>query len=65
MTTFMAIVLWVILPALILITVLNWVLETHRDRAQRWHKSGMPKAEIARRLGVSRYRVNKLLTATA
>lgn len=61
MTTFTAIVLWVILPVLILVAVVNWALETHQDRAKRWHNAGVSKAEIARRLGVSRYRVNKLL----
>jgi hypothetical protein len=62
-TTFTTILFFVLIPILILGAIVNWALETPGDRAKRWHQTGTSKAEIGRRLGVTKYRVNKLLAA--
>jgi len=50
-----------LLPAIVLIGVVNWVLETTEDRARRWRRAGLSQAQIASRLGISRYKVRRLL----
>lgn len=40
-----------------------WLSEPPADRARRWHKSGVSQRNIAKRLGVTRYRVRAWLTA--
>jgi hypothetical protein len=61
MATITCTLFWVLLPLLVCITAITWLLEDDRDRARRWRRSGTSQAEIGRRLGVTRYRVGKLL----
>jgi DNA-binding CsgD family transcriptional regulator len=61
MTTISCALLWALTPLLIVLAVIAWALETNRDRARRWRRSGVSQREIARRLGCSRHRVVKLL----
>jgi DNA-binding CsgD family transcriptional regulator len=61
MTTISCALLWVLTPLLIVLVAIAWATETNRDRARRWHRSGVSQREIARRLGCSRHRVAKLL----
>lgn len=55
----LAIVTILVMP----IVFLAWLTESDRDRARRWHRSGWSKARISQRLGITTYRVNKLLAA--
>jgi len=57
MTTISWALALLLLPALLL----TWILETKRDRARRWHRSGVSQARIADRLGCSRWKVRRLL----
>jgi DNA-binding CsgD family transcriptional regulator len=52
---------WALALLLVPALLLAWALETKRDRARRWHRSGASQREIARRLDCSRHRVVKLL----
>jgi hypothetical protein len=52
---------WALALLLIPVLLLTWILETDRDRARRWRRSGVSQREIARRLGCSRWRVRQLL----
>jgi DNA-binding CsgD family transcriptional regulator len=52
---------WALALLLVPALLLAWALETKRDRARRWRRSGFSQREIARRLGCSRHRVVKLL----
>jgi hypothetical protein len=61
MSTITCTLFWVLAPLLILGAAIAWALEDDRDRARRWRRSGTSQAEIGRRLGVTRYRVGKLL----
>jgi len=61
MTTISCALLWVLKPLLIVLVAVAWALETKRDRARRWRRSGVSQREIARRLDCSRHRVVKLL----
>ena len=53
---------WALALLLIPVLLLAWILETKRDRARRWRRSGVSQREIARRLNCSRHRVVKLLS---
>jgi DNA-binding CsgD family transcriptional regulator len=61
MTTVSCALLWVLTPLLIVLVAIAWALETDRDRARRWRRSGVSQREIARRLNCNRYQVVKLL----
>ena len=61
MTTISCALLWVLTPLLIVLVAVAWALETKRDRARRWHRSGISQQRIADRLGCSRWRVRQLL----
>jgi DNA-binding CsgD family transcriptional regulator len=61
MTTISCALLWVLTPLLIVLVSIAWALETKRDRARRWRRSGLSQREIARRLNCSRHQVVKLL----
>lgn len=61
MTTTACVLFWTLIPLFIVCTVICWALETDRERAQRWRKTGTSQAEIGRRLGLNRYRVRQLL----
>lgn len=63
MTTTACLLAWALALVLLPVLFIAWLIETDRDRATRWHAAGMSQARIADRLGVSRYRVRKLLTA--
>jgi len=52
---------WALALLLLPVLLLAWTLETKRDRARRWRRSGVSHREVARRLGCSRHRVIKLL----
>ena len=52
---------WALALLLLPVFLLGWILETDRDRARRWRRSGVSQREIARRLNCSRHRVVKLL----
>jgi hypothetical protein len=52
---------WTLAILLLPVLLLSWVLESRRDRARRWHRSGLSQRAIAARLGCSRYRVRQLL----
>jgi DNA-binding CsgD family transcriptional regulator len=61
MTTISCALLWVLTPLLIVLVAIAWALETKRDRARRWHRSGLSQQRIADRLGCTRWRVRQLL----
>lgn len=46
---------------LFLPVLLGWLAESRSERAARWHADGASQAAIARRLGVSRRTVGRLL----
>ena len=52
---------WACVLLLAPVLILAWALESRADRARRWRAQGMTQAAIAGRLGISRYRVRKLL----
>lgn len=45
------------------ILFLGWLTEGNRERARRLHRTGWSKAAISRHMGLTTYRVNKLLAA--
>lgn len=45
------------------ILFLGWLTEGNRERARRLHRTGWSKAAISRHMGLSPYRVGKLLAA--
>jgi len=55
------ILFWAAVPLLITLAVVAWFLETDRERARRWHRSGLSQRRIAERLGCKRWRVQQLL----
>lgn len=55
------IALWALVLLLLPALILAWALETPTDRARRWRADGLSQARIAERLGVSRYKVRKML----
>jgi hypothetical protein len=57
----MTTIAWALALLLIPVLLLTWILETDRDRARRWRRSGVSQREIARRLNCSRHQVVKLL----
>jgi len=61
MTTISCALLWVLTPLLIVLVAIAWALETKRDRARRWRRSGVSQQRIADRLGCSRWKVRQLL----
>ena len=61
MTTISCALLWVLTPLLIVLVAIAWALETKRDRARRWHRSGVGQQRIADRLGCTRWRVRQMI----
>jgi DNA-binding CsgD family transcriptional regulator len=55
------ILFWAAVPLLIILAVIAWFLETDRERARRWHRSGLSQQRIADQLGCKRWRVRQLL----
>ena len=60
MTTFFT---FILLPLVLIIAVLLWVSETKDQKIRRFVKTGLSQREVARRLNISRYAVNKALAA--
>jgi hypothetical protein len=54
---------WVLVILTIPVLVIDRAAETPTLTARRLAASGLPQAAIAERLGVTRYRVRKMLTA--
>jgi len=52
---------WALALLLVPVLLLAWALETKRDRARRWRRSGISQQRIADRLGCTRWRVRQLL----
>ena len=52
---------WALALLLLPVLLLSWILETDRDRARRWRRSGLSQQRIADRLGCSRWRVRQML----
>jgi DNA-binding CsgD family transcriptional regulator len=61
MASISCILFWVFVPLLIASAVVAWALETDRERARRWRRSGLSQQKIADRLGRSRWQVRQLL----
>jgi DNA-binding CsgD family transcriptional regulator len=61
MTTISCALLWVLTPLLIVLVAIAWALETKRDRARRWYRSGVSQERIAVRLGCTRWRVRQMI----
>jgi hypothetical protein len=52
---------WALALLLLPILLLAWASESTPERARRWRRSGLSQQAIADRLGVSRYRVRRML----
>ena len=52
---------WALALLLVPVLLLAWILETKRDRARRWRRSGLSQQRIADRLGCKRWRVRRML----
>ena len=61
MASISCILFWVFVHLLIVLAVIAWTVETDRERARRWKRSGLSQQRIAGRLGCSRWRVRQLL----
>ena len=61
MASISCLLFWVFVPVLIVLVVVAWALETDRERARRWRRSGLSQQRIAGRLGCSRWQVRQLL----
>lgn len=57
------VIAWALALMLLPILLLAWATESTPERARRWRRSGLSQQAIADRLGVSRYRVRKMLTS--
>ena len=45
------------------ILILAWATESRPERIRRWYRHGMTQQAIADRLGISRYRVRRVLAS--
>jgi hypothetical protein len=61
MASISCILFWAAVPLLIALAVVAWALETDRERAHRWRRSGLSQRRIADKLGCTRHRVRMLL----
>ncbi len=61
MTTATCLMAWALALLLLPALFIAHLIETDRERAQRWRDAGMTQAAIAAKLGISRYRLRKLL----
>jgi len=52
---------WALALLLVPVLLLAWAVETKRDRARRWRRSGLSQQRIADRLDCSRWQVRQLL----
>lgn len=61
MTTFLAALLWVLFPLLLVIVFLERVTESRQQQIRRLYRQGCSQRVIAQRLGISRHRVRQAL----
>ena len=61
MTTFLAALLWVLFPLLLVIVFLERLTESRQQQIRRLHRQGHSQRVIAQRLGISRHRVRQAL----
>ena len=61
MTTFLAPLLWVLFPLLLVIVFLERVTESRQQQIRRLYRQGCSQRVIAQRLGISRHRVRQAL----
>lgn len=61
--SFTVILLAIVTVLLMPILFLGWLTESDRERARRLRRSGWSKRRICQQLGLTPYRVNKLLAA--
>lgn len=61
MTTTACLLAWALALVLLPVLFIAWLIETDRDRAQRWRRDGLSQRAIATRLNCTTYRVRKLL----
>ena len=61
MTTTACLAAWALALLLLPVLLLAWILETRRDRARRWRRSGLTQQRIADRLGCKRWKARQLL----
>jgi DNA-binding CsgD family transcriptional regulator len=59
--TICTLIAWTLALLLLPVLFMAWLLETDTDRARRWRADGWSQQRIADRLGLSRYKVRKLL----
>lgn len=55
------VLVWTAVLLLLPVLFLAWLTESPADRARRWRAAGLSQQRIADRLGISRYRVRRLL----
>jgi len=53
----LSLALWLIIPVLVLIAIVDLATASPARRARIWRHSGLSQRAIAEKLGVSRYRV--------
>ena len=53
----LATLLWLIIPVLVLIAIVDLTTASPARRARIWRQSGLSQRAISDRMGVSRYRV--------
>jgi hypothetical protein len=58
-----SLILWILLPLLLAVAVVDLLTMSPARRAQMLRRAGMTQAAIATRLGCSRYRVRQYLAA--
>ena len=61
MTTFLAALLWVLFPLLLVIVFLERLTESRQQQIRRLNRQGHSQRVIAQRLGISRHRVRQAL----
>jgi hypothetical protein len=63
MSTVLSILFAIFLLIILPVMILDWATASDTERARRWRQMGWTQQQIADRLGVSRYRVRKMLAA--
>jgi DNA-directed RNA polymerase subunit N (RpoN/RPB10) len=59
--TILSALLWVLILLAVPVIVLGWITASDTERARELRRLGWSQQRIADRLGVSRYRVRKML----
>ena len=60
-TTILSIVGWAIILLMVPLIVLGTLTESHRQQARRLKQQGYSQLQIANLMGITRYKVRKLL----